>query len=182
MLALQHMTAKEVKEAAPDLVASILDEFGGTVREAAAPQSSDVEKLVRENATLTARLDEMEAERNREQTRLFVDKTIRESGSLSDAQVAYLARGFEGATVGDKGSYPTPDALATAVRETAAAYVATLPQPGSSGEISGLGGRTGSAEGTSGYVNPMDLGRALSDGLALSIWGRDVLPPKQVEG
>lgn len=184
MNALQTMTADDVKAEAPDLY----DAIAAQVREAAstgdagASLSDDAyQALVRENeglradnSALAARMDEFEAERNREQTAIFVAATVREAAaSLSDAQVAYVTKPFAGATVGEKGTYADTETLAKAVREAAEEFVALIPAAkGATGEITGMGGRSGAGAGAvreagSGYINPLEMRNAVAAGLAL---------------
>jgi hypothetical protein len=151
MSLLDDLTPQEVRETAYDLYEAIGREYAAqngaasTGQQTGAPPA-EVERLVRENAALAARLDALDAERNREQTAGIVRDTITAQGSFSKDQVAFLARPFAGAMIGEKGAYKTPEDLTAAVRETATAYLESLPKE-RTGYITDLGGVTRGTEG-----------------------------------
>jgi hypothetical protein len=137
------------------------------------------EALKGANTELAARVDAIEAETNRVQTAAFVVETIRECGVADEKQIAYLSgqKDFAGATVGALGTYADADALTARVRESAAAFLAVAKPAASTGEIAGLGGRSGAA--APAYTNPLAASKAFEDGLAMSLWGKTPAAPVQ---
>lgn len=176
MAFLTTLTVDDVREHAPRLYSQIIErETGRVVREADAAALSDDEierqvrndprivALVRENEELAAdisiklaRLDEMQAEQNREQVAEYVVAVIRECApGLTERQVEHVALRdeFVGATVGEKGAYADAETLGRVVREATQEFLQALGpaaqkqarQQRRSGEIAGLGRRSTTA-------------------------------------
>lgn len=141
---LDELTPAEVRENDAALYEAIGKEWAEAhpVRDAA-PQTPPAEftQLVRENAALKERLDVLDAEKNRAQSAQTVIDTLRAAKLPHDKAAAYVARNFEGVTVGPDSRFADKAALEEAVRESATAYLASLPPaPTATGMIEGLGG------------------------------------------
>jgi len=124
------------------------------VREAEALRS-EKDTLAAQNTELAGTVDEMLAAENRRLVAAHVEKVVRESNpAFTDKQVSFVTRSFEGATMGERGTYTAQEDLEAAVTREADAYAETLPPPAApvkeeatettkapqKGQLTGLGG------------------------------------------
>lgn len=176
------VTPKDVRETASDLYEAIGKEYVAAHPAPTAGTSAppvEVERLVRENAALAARVDAMEAEKNREQSAQIVSDTIKAQGQFTPKQTDIIAQQFKGVMIGATGPYTTPDLLVAAVRESATAHADAFLS-GATGYITGMGpsttptGASGEAvrESAQGTPKPDDIGKTLEDWVGGSFFGR----------
>lgn len=210
MAFLTTLTADDVRECAPHLYAQIVErETGRTVREAdGALSDEEIERQVRndpriqaavreheellaDQSIMLAKMDEMAAERNRDECADFIVRTIREAApGLTTQQVEHIALrdGLANVTCGDKGTYADAETLGRVVREATQEFVAALGPAGQrqarqqrrSGEIAGLGGRSGVVREASAARTPRTVREAVEYGLALD-FGRNLLKPVETQ-
>jgi len=124
------------------------------IREAEALRS-EKDTLAAQNTELASTVDEMLAAENRRLVAAHVEKVVRESNpAFTDKQVSFVTRSFEGATMGERGTYTAQEDLEAAVTREADAYAETLPPPAApvkeeatettkapqKGQLTGLGG------------------------------------------
>jgi len=122
------------------------------IREAEALRA-EKDTLAAQNTELAGTVDEMLAVENRRLVAAHVEKVVRESNpAFTDKQVAFVTRSFDGATMGERGTYTAQEDLEAAVTREANAYAETLPptaapvkeeattQAPKKGQLMGLGG------------------------------------------
>jgi len=124
------------------------------IREAEALRA-EKDTLATQNAELAGTVDEMLAVENRRLVAAHVEKVVRESNpAFTDKQVSFVTRSFEGATMGERGTYTAQEDLEAAVTREADAYAETLPPTAApvkedatatpatpkKGQLTGLGG------------------------------------------
>ncbi len=122
------------------------------IREAEALRA-EKDTLAAQNTELAGTVDEMLAVENRRLVAAHVEKVVRESNpAFTDMQVAFVTRSFDGATMGERGTYTAQEDLEAAVTREANAYAETLPPTAApvkeesaptapkKGQLTGLGG------------------------------------------
>jgi len=122
------------------------------IREAEALRA-EKDALAAQNTELASTVDEMLAAENRRLVSTHVEKVVRESNpAFTDKQVAFVTRSFDGATMGERGTYTAQEDLEAAVTREANAYAETLPPTAApvkeeaaptapkKGQLTGLGG------------------------------------------
>jgi len=155
------------------------------IREAEALRA-EKDTLATQNAELAGTVDEMLAAENRRLVTAHVEKVVRESNpAFTDKQVSFVMRSFEGATMGERGTYTAQEDLEAAVTREADAYAETLPPTAApvkeeatvtpatpkKGQLTGLGGGLAaptaeSNAGTAAVVVPKseDAGATVAEG------------------
>ncbi len=128
-----HLVVREIAAPAQaptiDVEAAIKESpaIQAIIREAEALRA-EKDTLAAQNTELASTVDEMLAVENRRLVAAHVEKVVRESNpALTDKQIAFVTRSFDGATMGERGTYTAQEDLEAAVTREANAYAETLP-------------------------------------------------------